>query len=189
MRARRHATIGLVSAMMAAFLAAASARAQDEVTRPRAISEPAPSAAAGIQHPVEPVSVRIPHTPLGIAKWSSLLASAALALYGFDVNGDADRLYAEVEQTCNRDPDRCAERHADGSFADRELEDRYQRVLALDRRARTALVAGQIGLAASVVLFVLDIRPDATPADIPYVPVRLRAQPDGVALEVRMAVP
>lgn len=136
--------------------------------------------------PAPPAPLRLPGTTLRIAKWTTLLASAGIAAYGFQVNGEADGLYADLEAVCNSDPDRCASRHGDGSFADQELEDRYQRVLSLDRRARIALVTGQLGLAASVLLFVLDIDADAAPPDIPYVPVKFEASANGVALQARV---
>lgn len=138
--------------------------------------------------PGEAAPLRLPPVSLGVAKWTTLFAAAGLAAYGFELNGEADRVYAELEEKCAARPGRCAARHADGSFVDQELEDQYQRVLRLDRRARVALVAGQLGLAASVVLFVLDIDAEGKPPDIPYVPLRLASRADGVSLQVRVPV-
>lgn len=139
--------------------------------------------------PAEPLPLRLSPVSVGVAKWATLVVSAGLAAYGFELNGDADRLYGELEQECAARAERCAARHADGSFADAELEAQYQEVLRLDRRARVALVAGQVGLAASVVLFVLDIDADSKPPDIPYVPLRLGAQLTPAGLRAGVTLP
>jgi hypothetical protein len=108
--------------------------------------------------------------PLRVAKWTSLLGAAGFATYGFVRSGEADDGYSEIEQLCQQDQLRCATRRPDGAYADAALESRYQRVRTLDRQARFGLIAGQVGIAATVVLFLLDMRNDGRPPDIPYVP-------------------
>ena len=84
---------------------------------------------------------------------------------------------------------RCAARLPDGAYADPELEALYQSVVRLDRRARLALIASQVGVGASVLLFVLDLRDGGGPRNIPFQPrsFRVAPRPDGV--ELRWALP
>jgi hypothetical protein len=111
--------------------------------------------------------------PLRIAKWTLLAAGTASAGYGFSTNRDADERYVEIEQICQTTPARCAG-GATGRYADPALEAMYQDVRSLDNRSRLALIAGQVSLISSVVLFILDLRTDSSPPNVPYDPDRLR---------------
>lgn len=131
-------------------------------------------------------------TALRVAKWTTALASVGSAAWGLWAHERADERYAELERACVQDPERCSARDADGSFSDPALEDAYQRVLSLDRRTRWAFVAGQVGVLASVALFVLDMRGEEEPTVIPYTPSALRVAPTGdggVSLRVRVPYP
>ena len=111
---------------------------------------------------------------LRVAKWTSLLGSTGAAVYGFTQNRTADREYEEIERLCQNDPAACITTPGSNAYADPALEARYQSIVQRDDRARVALLAGQIGLAASVLMFILDLPENATPDDIPYDPRRLR---------------
>lgn len=125
-----------------------------------------------------------------VAKWSTLVASLAAAGYGLMVHHDANDTFTRLETICEDEPGRCSERADDGSYADPELEDMYQRVLQRDERARAGLIASQIGLASSVVLFILDLRESDTPPNIIYDPDRFRIVPGrGGGAELRWRVP
>jgi hypothetical protein len=115
--------------------------------------------------------------PLRLAKWSALGASGAAALYGFVNNRRADEAFQGLERQCQEDWDRCLDRLPGGAYGDPALEAEYQRVRHLDGRARTALVVGQIGIATSVVLFILDLRNEQPPPNIPFDPSRLQFMP------------
>jgi len=119
-----------------------------------------------------------PLRPIRVAKWSALTAAAGFAAYGFARSGAADDAFRDLERSCNLDRDRCHARTAGGAYADAALESRYQEVLELDQTARTALILSQVGLATSVVLFLLDLRNDRPPPDIPYVPRSLNLDRD-----------
>src|SRR5690606_20736661 len=128
--------------------------------------------------------------PLGVAKWTTAALTAAVAGIGVAAYMRADDRYAELERACVENPAACAERLPDGAYADPRLEALYQEVLRYDERARLALISSQVGLAASVVLFLLDLRGDATPPNIPYNPRALRVAPgrDG-GIEFGFGVP
>jgi hypothetical protein len=132
-----------------------------------------------------------PWRPLRIAKWSTVTLSAAAALYGFSNNRSADDAFEVIEGVCAIEPDRCESRLPDGAYADAALEAEYQHVRSLDRRARGALIGSQIGIAASVVLFILDLRNQRPPDNIPYEPRRLDITPardGGVRLQLNLPV-
>jgi hypothetical protein len=84
----------------------------------------------------------------------------------------------------------CERRTDTGAYVDAEMERKYQDVRALDHRARTALVASQVGIAATVLLFVIDLRDVGPPKDIPYKPRALQLMPrrDG-SLQLRLTLP
>ena len=109
-----------------------------------------------------------------IAKWGTLLASAGTLAYGFNQNRLADREYEDIERLCQSSPVACENRPDSDAYADPALESRYQDVVRRDDRARLALLAGQVGLAASVLLFILDLSEGSLPHDIPYDPRPLR---------------
>ena len=115
---------------------------------------------------------------LSIAKWGTLALSGVVGAYGFSANNDAEDRYAALEQSCAQDVVRCRDRLSDGRFADADLEQQYQDVVRLDRRARVALIASQVGIATSVVLFILDLREAEAPPNIPYEP-ELSVRADG----------
>jgi len=127
-----------------------------------------------------------PFRLLRVAKWTVLAGSAAAGVWGFVQNERADEKYRELEQQCEAEPARCRRRLSDGSYEDPAFEARYQEVRSLDRESHAALLAGQVGLAASVVLFLLDLGNIRPPADIPYDP-RLTASNRAVTIEFRLA--
>jgi hypothetical protein len=139
-------------------------------------------------HAQQPAPERSPGwSMLRIAKWSTLALSTGAAVYGFTLNSGADDRYEELEQACVADPSVCRLRTPEGAYRSEDLERRYQDVLDRDRAARRALLASQVGVAASVVLFILDLRNARGPDDIIYDPPALEVSPrrDG-AVELRL---
>jgi hypothetical protein len=131
-------------------------------------------------------------TSLRVAKWTTAGLAAGAAVYGVLNNRKADDEYEQLEQVCVVQPERCGERLPGGAYADADMEAQYQNIRALDRRARTALIAGQVGIAAAVLLFVLDLRHDDGPANIPYDPDLLDIVPardGGMSLSVQLRLP
>jgi hypothetical protein len=135
--------------------------------------------------------VRYALRPLRIAKWTTLLVSGGAAAYGFTQNRSADREYEELERECEAQPLACLKGPDNETYANGDLEARYQRILERDDRARLALLGGQIGIAASVILFIIDLPDRTTPEDIPYdpKPYRVGLRRDGsteLALSLRL---
>ncbi len=120
------------------------------------------------------VDARATFRPMRIAKWSTLLVSSGAAAYGFTQNRVADRDYEQLERECEADPIACLKVVGSEQYADALMEQRYQRIVERDDRARLALLGGQLGIAASVIMFIVDLPDRATPEDIPYDPKPLR---------------
>jgi hypothetical protein len=172
----------LVAATLVALAIAADANAQRR-------TDPLPAAA---NSPVDSTQMTPgPLRPLRIAKWTVLAGSAGAGIWGFVRNARADDLYRELEQTCESDRPRCRDRGPGDVYNDAELEARFQEVRALDRDSHRALLISQVGVAASVVLFLLDLGNVRPPPDIPYVPrgLTVHTERDGAAsLEFRIPI-
>jgi hypothetical protein len=126
--------------------------------------------------------------PLRVAKWTTFVVGMTMAGYGFSANKRADNRYNEIERLCIATPTRCLGHNADGSYTDMELETLYQNVRGLDHRSRAALIAGQASIAASIVFFILDLRSERAPGNVPYDPRKFSISPtaQGVELSVRV---
>lgn len=156
-----------------------------------------PAAVAGQEKPAGPVvPAQAPSRPswsaLRISKWATLAGTLGTAVYGVTTAREADNEYERLERSCQAAPISCAQRSGDGSYSDASLEQQYQSVLRQDHHARSALLASQLGAAASVVLFILDLRHARAPGDIPYHPPRtLQLAPgrDGDGVELRLHLP
>ena len=134
--------------------------------------------------------VRDGWSAIRVVKWTTALASAGTVAYGFVQNRDADREYEEIEMMCKNEITLCATKPDSDEYSDPALEARYNAVLERDERAQLALLAGQIGLAASVLLFILDLPKGTTTNDIPYDPsplrLGMRAEQIELALHLRI---
>ena len=167
-------------------------RAATAITALLVLSTPALAQRAPARVEAAPDTVRAPRSSwsvIRVAKWTTALASAGAAAYGFMENREADREYESIERVCEAAPPSCTTTVEGGSYADPALEARYQNVLRRDDRAQFALLAGQIGLAASALLFILDLPKSTTPDDIPYDPRPLRLDVRAGQLELGVKLP
>ena len=130
------------------------------------------------------------HRRLALLKWVAAGATVVAAAYGYEENRLADSRFEDLDRLCQAQPDRCTPRTSSGAYVDAELEARYQEVRRLDRRATVGLVSAEAGVAASVTLFLLDLRhAGREPPNIPYKPPRLEVGPGrdgGVQVDVRL---
>lgn len=130
---------------------------------------------ANAQQTVQADTVSVPaFRPLRVAKWSTLALATAAGIYGFVENGRADDRFAELEKMCEAQRIECQRRLDSGAYENEAFESLFQTVRRHDRRAHRALVAGQIGVAASVVMFLLDLGNARPPDDIPWSPGTVR---------------
>lgn len=173
-----------ITAALAIALAPSSAGAQEIVSRFAPAEEVPVRQAAVIQDRPAPV--------LRYAKWGALGITVGTAGIGLVAHRDADLRYRELEEICIAEPERCEDRLPSGAFADPALEGLYRDVVDLDSRARTSLLVSQIGVVATVALFILDLKGDSEPTNIPYDPPGLRvglAPNPGAAVSVGVWLP
>lgn len=111
----------------------------------------------------------------GFAKWVSLAGTVAVGGLGFAAHNEADHLFEDLETLCASDPSRCR-LASDGRYDDAEAEALYQDVLDKDDVARLYLIGSQITFVATVTFFVLDLKDDTGPENIPYEPAGVRLQ-------------
>ncbi len=129
------------------------------------------------------------HAIVRVSKWTTLGVSLGAAAYGFAKNRSADSEYEALERQCAADVFNCR-RRVGSAYADAAMEQQYQDVLALDNRARTALLGSQIGIAAAVALFIYDLRDNRPPRDIPYKPRAMELVPgNNGAVQLRFTLP
>ncbi|HUH11852.1 MAG TPA: hypothetical protein VMK65_02035 [Longimicrobiales bacterium] len=157
----------------------------------------APAAAQDAMHRFAPAEEGPPTldghgalTLTGVAKWMTAAGSVAAAGWGLWAHARADDRYRELEARCLADPPLCSSRGEGGAFTDPALEAEYQDILTLDRHTRWALVGSQVGVLASVALFILDMgRENGGPSIVPFDPSALQVAPargGGVEVGVRV---
>jgi hypothetical protein len=127
--------------------------------------------------------------PLRVAKWSVIVAAGSAGIYGFLQNNEADDRFRDLERLCQQQQFRCAARTVRGEYEDTEFEDLYQQVRRLDGRSHKALLFSQIGVAAGVALFLLDLANSDAPRDIPWVPANVEVEPVARRIELSLRVP
>lgn len=174
-------TLGLTLLLPAGAPAQTGGSPVWEPARPALASEEVPAGAEGVAAGGVIDGAR---RWAGPAKWIALGGTAALAGLGFAAHGDAEEIFRRLVALCADSPDRCRRLNPDGSYQDAEAESLFQEVLARDGAARAYLVGSQVTLAATVAFFILDLKKDGGPRNIPYEPkaLRLSVRPGEVRL-------
>jgi hypothetical protein len=101
-----------------------------------------------------------------VAKWGLLGAAVGLGVFALRRSIAAEDAYDELRALCVDNPGRCA--HAGGSYSDTDAERLYDRAQREDRSAQIGIYGGQAALLGSVALFIVDLRGDREPTNIPY---------------------
>ena len=107
-------------------------------------------------------------TPRGIkyGKWAAVAMSAGLTAVGIHVHRGADNDFRTLADYC-RGGGACVI-GPDGRYTDPAAESLYRAVVRGDRAARAWLMSGQAALVTSAILFVLELKRERGPANIPY---------------------
>ncbi len=107
------------------------------------------------------------------AKWGTLASAVGLAAVAIFRNDDANEVFRGLNRFCAAAPDACF-LGDDGRYVDASAEILYDETLRIDRQARAWMVAGQVVLAASGVLFLVDlVTGDDGPRNIPFAPLEV----------------
>ena len=107
-------------------------------------------------------------TPPGIryGKWAAAALAVGATAVGLHQHNAGNDAYAALVRYCG-ELVTCTI-GSDGRYADPAAEATYQRVVRDDRSARAWLVAGQLAALGTAVLFVLELRHEGGPPNIPF---------------------
>jgi hypothetical protein len=116
-------------------------------------------------------------------KWALAAGAVGMNLLAAQAHDRADEAFDGIEEACGRNPSRC-DLGPEGGYADRQIEELYQRSLHYDRSARRWLIAGESALLGAAALFVWELtRKTHKPDNIPFEPeVRSLKQATGVGV-------
>jgi hypothetical protein len=109
-----------------------------------------------------------PPAAVRLGKWAALGLAAGLTTMGAVTHDRADRTYQDLLDYC-RTSGPCPLR-ADGRYGNAGAEALYLRVRHDDRAARLWLAGGQVALVGGAVLFILELKRDREPRNIPFAP-------------------
>jgi hypothetical protein len=101
-----------------------------------------------------------------VAKWGLLGAAVGLGVFALRRSISAEDAYDELRALCLAGPTRCD--HQAGAYPDPDAERLYDRAQREDRSAQLGIYGGQAALLGSVALFIMDLRDDREPTNIPY---------------------
>lgn len=142
---------------------------------------------SGVAQGVQQVELRTPPV-IRYGKWGGAALAAGFTVLGIKTHNNADDDFRRLAEYC-RSQTFCAI-GSDGRYTDAEAERRYREVVNGDRWARTWLVGGQAALLGSVVLFVMELKRDRGPRNIPYSPLIVAPGVGGsTQLGLRIALP
>lgn len=139
-------------------------------------------AAAQVQAPRDIV------TPPGIryGKWAAAAVAVGFTAMGIRTHQRADDDFRALADYC-RSNSACVI-GPDGRYGDPAAEARYRDVVRGDRSARAWLVSGQAALVGSAILFVLELKRERGPANIPYSGLVLETGVFGTRVGIRLPV-
>lgn len=121
-------------------------------------------------------------------KWGAAALFVGFTATGIARHNDADKDYDALIAWCQTAGS--CELAAEGTYADPRSESLYQSSLSADRAARGWLIAGQVALAGAVALFIIQLRYESRPQNIPFEPrIEVAPGPHGTRIGVRMALP
>jgi hypothetical protein len=129
-----------------------------------ALASAAPAALA--QEP-SPAPTR-PPAVVRVGKWAALGLAAGFTAMGAVTHVRADRTFRSLLDYC-RTQGPCPLR-TDGRYGNAGAEEIYLRVRGDDRAARLWLAGGQVALIGSAVLFIVELKRNSEPENIPFAP-------------------
>jgi len=121
-------------------------------------------------------------------KWLTAGATVAFVVLAQREHGSSQRDWERLLTICRSADDACTQ-GPDGRYLRADAEQFYQRSRVFDRRANRRILGAQISLLATAALFIMDLRRQDGPENIPFSPLRVSLSPmaDGAAVEMRVA--
>ena len=118
-------------------------------------------------------------------RWVTAAGALALTLLSVQQHERAEDHWDQLNRICRYDNAACVV-GPEGRYANPTAETEYQATLDYDRRARRRLLGGQIALAVTVGLFIVDVgRGGAGPDNIPLAPLEVTVVGDGARVGMR----
>lgn len=118
-------------------------------------------------------------------KWGAALLFAGLTAYGAYQHEQANADYVLLRQYC-LDVGPCTI-GPDGRYTDPGPEALYQQVVQGDRTARASFIAGQVALAGTAALFVMELSRQKGTENIPYSGLTVAPSPYGLKVGWRLS--
>lgn len=119
------------------------------------------------------------------AKWPALAGAIGLTAAAIVKKGDADEVYDGLQSLCRANSATCVQ-NPSGSYTDPSAEALYQETLRLDAQARRWMIGGQVALALSGGMFLIDlVTGRQKPKNIPYTPLEFIGSAERVGLRLR----
>jgi hypothetical protein len=131
-------------------------------------------AAAAAAHPALAQSTDAPAEPAGqpaspivhYGKWGAAAMFVGFTAMGVIQHHQANTAFNDLQQYCLSSG--ACSLGVDGRYTNAIAEERYARVVAGDRAARTWLISGQVALAGTTALFVLELLRERGTRNIPF---------------------
>jgi len=137
----------------------------------------APGLASAQQPPAQPTPVPgIVH----YGKWGAAALFAAATGVGLLEHQRADNAFDDLRTLCGSTA-QCTI-GADGRYTDPIAEAQYQRIVSGDRAARSWFIGGQVALAGTVALFVIELLHARGSTNIPYSGFTVKPTRDGTRI-------
>jgi len=119
-------------------------------------------------------------------RWVTAAGALALTLLSVQQHERAEDHWDQLNRICRYDNAACVV-GPEGRYVNSAAETEYHATLDYDRRARRRLLGGQIALAVTVGLFVIDVgRGGGGPGNIPIAPLEVTVDGDGARVGMRL---
>jgi hypothetical protein len=118
-------------------------------------------------------------------KWPMLAGAVGLAVAGIAQKHDADGVYDQLQELCRADSQDCILDESE-HYVNPDAEALYQETLRLDGKARRWMLGGEVSLALSGCMFLIDlVAGHSEPRNIPFTPFEVYSAPDRLGLQLR----
>ena len=121
-------------------------------------------------------------------KWATAASAVGFTILAAREHDTANRSWQRLLDLCRSDNARCRQL-PDGRYAAADAEALYQQTIYYDHRARQRLIVGQISVLTSAALFILDLRHQSGPPNIPFHGLKVTAEPTGGGARLGLQVP
>ena len=127
-------------------------------------------------------------TPPGIryGKWAAAAVAVGFTAMGIRTHQAADDDFRALADYC-KGQGACA-LGTDGRYTDPVAEERYRDIVRGDRTARAWLISGQTAIVGSAILFVLELKRERGPRNIPYSGLVIEPGAFGTRIGLRLPI-